>query len=67
MPSLADYWSKAVRYQNNVASKTMSRNKFELILRFWHFENNDSADKTDRLYKISKLLNLSNNVLKNMH
>lgn len=67
MPSLADYWSKAERYQNNVASKTMSRNKFELILRFWHFENNDSADKTDRLYKIRRLLNLSNNVFKSMH
>ncbi|XP_060880613.1 piggyBac transposable element-derived protein 4-like [Metopolophium dirhodum] len=49
MPSLSDYWNKAERYQNKVAPKTMSRNKFELILRFWHFENNDSADKTDRL------------------
>ncbi|KAL4122494.1 hypothetical protein QTP88_014816 [Uroleucon formosanum] len=36
--SIADYWSRAERYINGVAPKTMSRNKFELILRFWHFE-----------------------------
>jgi len=64
MPSLSDYWNKAERYQNKVASKTMSRNKFELILRIWHFENNDSADKTDRLYK---LLNIANDIFKNVH
>jgi len=45
-----------------VASKIMSRNKFELILRFSHFENNDSANKTDRLYKIRNLLNIANNI-----
>ncbi|KAL4101274.1 hypothetical protein QTP88_021294 [Uroleucon formosanum] len=67
MPSLSDYWNRAERYQNNVASKTMSRNKFELILRFWHFENNNSADKTDRLYKIRKLLNMANDRFKNVH
>jgi len=50
--SLADYWNKAELYQNSVVSKTMSRNKFELILRFWHFENNETENKTDRLYKI---------------
>jgi hypothetical protein len=37
IPSLADYWNKAEHYQNNVTSKTLSGNKFELILRFWHF------------------------------
>ncbi|KAL4103566.1 hypothetical protein QTP88_018927 [Uroleucon formosanum] len=67
MPSLSDYWNRAECYQNNVASKTMSRNKFELILRFWHFENNNSANKTDRLYKIRKLLNMANDRFKNVH
>lgn len=45
----------------------MSRNKFELILRFRHFENNDSADKTDRLYKIRKLSNIANDIFKDVH
>jgi len=31
MPPLSDYWNKAERYQNKVASKTMSRNKFSLF------------------------------------
>lgn len=60
MTSIADYWSKAERYKNSVASNTMSRNKFELILRFWHFEDNETADKADRLYKVRKLLNMAN-------
>lgn len=45
----------------------MSRNKFKLILQFWHFENNDSVDKTDQLYKIRKLLNIANDIFKNEH
>lgn len=60
MTSIADYWSKAERYKNGVAPKAMSRNKFELILRFWHFEDNETADKADRLYKVRKLLNIAN-------
>ncbi|XP_050056244.1 piggyBac transposable element-derived protein 5-like [Aphis gossypii] len=67
MTSIADYWSKAERYKNGVAPKTMSRNKFELILRFWHFEDNETANKTDRLYKVRKLLNMANDLVKNIH
>lgn len=66
MTSIADYWSKAERYKNGVAPKTMSRNKFELILRFWHFEDNETADKADRLYKVRKLLNMANELVKNI-
>lgn len=44
------------------SSKTMSRNKFNLILRFWNFENKDPADKTNQLYKIRKLLNITNDI-----
>ncbi|XP_026819540.1 piggyBac transposable element-derived protein 4-like [Rhopalosiphum maidis] len=67
MTSIADYWSKAERYKNGVAPKIMSRNKFELILRFWHFEDNETADKTDRLYKVRKLLNMANDLVKNIN
>ncbi|KAE9523032.1 hypothetical protein AGLY_016663 [Aphis glycines] len=67
MTSIADYWKKAERYKNSVASNTMSRNKFELILRFWHFEDNKTANKADRLYKGRKLLNMANELVKNIH
>jgi hypothetical protein len=38
----------------------MSRNKFELILRFWHFTDNETSDKSDRLYKIRNILDKTN-------
>lgn len=41
--------------------------KFGLILRLKHFPNNETGSKTDRLYKISKLLNAANKVFKNTH
>jgi len=66
MTSIADYWSRAERYKNGVAPKTMSWNKFELILRFWHFEDNETSDKDDRLYKGRKLLNMANELVKNI-
>ncbi|XP_029347881.1 piggyBac transposable element-derived protein 4-like [Acyrthosiphon pisum] len=59
-PNIADYWSKAERYENSVAPKIMSRNKFELILRFWHFADNETSDKSDRLYKIRNILDKIN-------
>lgn len=34
----------------------MSRNKFELILQFWRFTDNESSDTSDRLYKIRNIL-----------
>lgn len=34
MPNLGSYWSTKHRYKNYVAQKTMSRNRFELLLRF---------------------------------
>jgi len=59
-PNIADYWSKAERYENSVAPKLKSRNKFELILQFWHFADNETSDKSDRLYKIRNILDKIN-------
>lgn len=46
MPSIECYWSLKARYANKVACNTMSRNRFELILRFWHFADNENTLKT---------------------
>jgi len=59
-PNNADYWSKAERYEKSVAPKIMSRNKFELILRFWHFADNETSNKSDCLYKIRNILDKIN-------
>ena len=43
----------------------MSRNKFQLILRFWHFINNQDSG-SGRLCKIIGLLDHLNNALDNI-
>ncbi|XP_050063343.1 piggyBac transposable element-derived protein 4-like [Aphis gossypii] len=56
MPSLKDYWSLKIMYKNSVAKNIMSRNRFELILRFWHFSDNEQAPENDRIFKVRNLI-----------
>jgi len=56
MPSIESYWSTKSRYLNSIAGKTMPRNRFELILRFWHFSDNSKAPVDDRIYKVRGLI-----------
>ncbi|KAE9523001.1 hypothetical protein AGLY_016632 [Aphis glycines] len=56
MPSIESYWSTKSRYINNISGKTMPRNRFELILRFWHFSDNMKAPMDDRIYKVRGLI-----------
>ena len=55
MPSLEHYWSKNSLYRFPLFSRIMSRNKFQLILRLWHFINNEDSGSR-RLCKIIGLL-----------
>lgn len=50
-----------------IAPRIMSRNKFELILRFWHFADNETSDKSDRLYKIRNILDKINFNFEHLH
>lgn len=34
----------------------MSRNRFQLLPKTWHFANNDNVPEGDRLYKITPLV-----------
>lgn len=56
MPRLSDYWSKNLLYKNFIAPKIMSRNRFQLLLRFWHFNNNENLRRDGRIAKILPLL-----------
>ena len=38
LPRLSDYWSTDPLFKTYTWRKTMSRNRFFLLLRFWHFE-----------------------------
>ncbi|KAJ8930175.1 hypothetical protein NQ314_017039 [Rhamnusium bicolor] len=65
-PKIADYWSTKFYYKHCFVRHIMSRNRFQSILRFLHFTDNLTADKSDRLYKIQPLVNLLNNRFKEL-
>jgi len=52
MPSLKDVWSLKMLYKNCVTKNIMARNRFQLIIRFWHISDNEQASETDRIFKI---------------
>ena len=57
-PKLELYWSKRGIFQTPIFSQTMSRNRFQLIQRYLHFNNSNAAGTNeDCLYKICTILN----------
>ena len=52
--SLADYWSKNPVLHTPFFGQTTSRNRYQNILKFLHFNNNETrpSDTTDKLYKL---------------
>lgn len=55
-PSIAEYWSTNGLYSNETVSSTMSRNRFQLLLRFVHFSNNQEEGSTERFHKFVRVL-----------
>ena len=55
-PSIKNYWSKDPLYAQNFFPRVMSRDRFLLLLRFIHFNNNDTQNISDKLYKIRPLI-----------
>ncbi|XP_025407126.1 piggyBac transposable element-derived protein 4-like, partial [Sipha flava] len=62
-PSLGTYWSKFELDFHPIFEKTMSRHRYELILRFLCFYDPRSADTSDRLHKIE---NVTKHVINNI-
>ena len=62
LPSIEHYWSKDPLYKFEGLSNVMSRNRFQEILRFWHFSNNEEEES--RLDKIMPLVNQLNEKMK---
>lgn len=61
MTKLRDYWSTNVLYQNSIP-KCMSRNRFESILGMFHASDNEAPrPEGNRMYKISKVLDMLQN------
>lgn len=64
LPRISDYWSSSTLYKNSVAPQTMSRNRFQILLRFWHFNDNENPGENGRLAKVAPLLSLLNRLFK---
>ena len=62
MPEIEYYWSESKLFGSEVIQNTMSRNRFELLLRFYHFSNNQ-----DRLFKLRPLLDLLKDRFKSIY
>ena len=62
LPSIEHYWSRDSLYSFPVFSKVMSRNKFQLMIRFWHFVDNEKVS-CGRLNKIKPILDHLNSTM----
>jgi hypothetical protein len=57
MPKVDYYWSKSQLYGSEIIQNTMSRDKFELLVKFLHFSNNEEQNASqDKLAKLNPLL-----------
>ena len=66
LTNLQDYWSRDPFLQSNSIWKhVMSRDRFLLLLHFWHFE--DETNPEPRLQKISPLINHLNNTMSKIY
>ena len=48
-PKISGYWYKKKIYKNAVIPLIMARYRFQQLLRFIHFADNETADQVDRL------------------
>ena len=55
-PSISSYWSTDPVIATPLINKVMSRNRFELLLKFWHFADNTTAEPGDRLGKLKNIV-----------
>ena len=57
-PEIRHYWSSDPVLSTPIVNEIMSRNRLELLLKFWHFSNNEDAAPNDRLHKLRGLFDL---------
>ncbi|RVE52535.1 hypothetical protein evm_002929 [Chilo suppressalis] len=58
VPHINDYWSKKSLYRNEYICSVMKRDRFLLLLKFWHFSEDHIGSKTDKLHKIRDIFNM---------
>ncbi|XP_059060598.1 piggyBac transposable element-derived protein 4-like [Achroia grisella] len=60
VPHINDYWSKKSIYRNEYICSTISRDRFLIIFRFWHFCDESIDNTGDKLYKIRQIHDMLN-------
>ena len=59
MPQMNHYWSSSQLYGLEIIRSAMPRERFELLLEFWHFSNNNNKNSyQNRLFKLKPLSDL---------
>ena len=59
MPQMNHYWSSSQLYGLEIIRSAMPRERLELILKFWHFSNNNNKNSyQDRLFRLKPLSDL---------
>ncbi|KAL4152942.1 hypothetical protein QTP88_000775 [Uroleucon formosanum] len=66
-PALSDYWSNDPLYKNDFTSHLMTRNRFELLMRMFHFNDNQIPNPNDKLVKIRPFLTLLKNNIQSVY
>lgn len=61
VPHINDYWSKKSIYRNEFICSVMPRDRFLIILKFWHFCDESMDNTGDKLYKIRQIQDMLNN------
>lgn len=64
LPKIHLYWSRNEEYHQTFPSTVIPRNRFELLLRFIHFSNNEQNDPSNRLSKIIHIIDILNKSFK---
>jgi hypothetical protein len=58
-PQILLYWSKSALYEERFAPQVMSRDRFQMLLRFIHFNDNGEAlSQKDKLHKVRPLVDM---------
>lgn len=66
-PTLDMYWSSRSILSTPIFGATMPRNRFQLILKFLHFNNNEEVNEEDRLHKVRKPIDHFCNLFKTVY
>ena len=66
LPTMEHYWSSSSIYKFTFFSNIMSRNRFQLLLRFSHFSDNESIEK-GQLSKVKLFLDHLNDTMRQIY